>query len=280
MATVDLSQLGAPEAIEPLDFETGLADLIADFTARYPEFSAALESEPVIKLLETAAYRELLVRARINDALLSRLLAFAAGSDLDHLAAFYEVVRLPGESDAAFRERIALENKGRSTGGSAYWYEAAARRADVRVKSAHVYREALLPVIHIAIRSSENGGIPTPDILDAVSAEVQSNSVRLVNDTIVVEAAVSQTTPIEADVWLLPSATIGVLDQLDPVLRAAWDAESGIGFDLEPSWLRARLHLPGVQSVDVLSPAGPVVAPDGVALALGAIKINFKGHRY
>lgn len=280
MATVDLSQLAEPQAIEPLDFETILAAHAADYIARYPEFTATLESEPVIKLLETAAYRELLIRARVNDVLLSRLLAFATGADLEHLAAFYEVTKLPGETDAAFRERIALENKGRSTGGSQYWYEAAARRADVRVKSAHVYRETLMPVIHIAIIATDNGGIPTQDVLDAVSAEVQSSTVRLINDTIVVEAAISQMTPIEADVWLLPSAASGVLEQLAPTLRAAWEQESGIGFDLEPSWLRARLHLPGVQSVDIVSPAGAIVAPDGVALAMGTIIINFKGHKF
>lgn len=279
---VDLSSLAAPEAIEAVSDETILAELKADLIGRYPEIEPylQLESEPATKLLETAAYRETVLRARINDVVRSRLLAFAKGGDLEHLAAFYEVVPLPGESEDAFRERIALENKARSTGGPAYWYEAAARRADVRVKSAKVYREALLPVIHIAILSTDNGGIPSPDLLAAVSAVVQADTVRLVNDTVVVEAAASQTTAIAADVWLLPDAGMGVLDRLDPAVRAAWAAESGIGFDLEPSWLRARMHLPGVKRVDILTPAGPVIATDGVALALGAITITYRGIDY
>ena len=108
MAT-SLTTLDPPQAIEPLDFEAALADLIAYFTAHYPGFTAALESDPVIKLLETAAYREVAsVRARINDVVRALLLAFATGADLEHLAAFYEVVKLPGETDDALRERVAL----------------------------------------------------------------------------------------------------------------------------------------------------------------------------
>lgn len=280
--TIDLGSLEPPQAIETPDDGAILADLKADLIGRYPEIEPFLdlENEPVTKVLETAAYRELILRARINDVLRSRLIAFAEGADLEHLAAFYEVARLPGEQDEPFRERIFLEMKARSPGGGAYWYEAAARRADVRVKSAIVWRETLLPIIHIAILSTDDGGIPSPDLLEAVSAVVQSPTVRLVNDTVIVEAAVSQTTAIEADIWLLPNAAATVLDQLAPALRAAWDQESGIGFDLEPSWLEARLHQPGVKRVGIVSPAGPVIAPDGVALALGAIKLNFRGYDY
>lgn len=280
--TINLSALPSPEAIEGLSAEAILAEFQADLIGRFPAIEPTLRLESALanELLEASSYRETLVRARINDALRSRLLAFAAGGDLDHLAAFYEVVRLPGETDAAFRERVALENKGRSTGGSKYWYEAAARRADVRVKSATVYRDPILPIIRIAVLSTENGGIPTAGILEAVSAVVQSDMVRLVNDTVIVEAAVSQGTDVEADVWLLPTASSGVLAQLEPALRAAWAGEAGVGFDLEPSWLRARLHLPGVKRVDILSPFGPVVVPDGTAVALGTIKINFKGYDF
>lgn len=280
--SIVLSNLAKPEAIKPISFEDILDETQDDLIERFPPIEPTLQLEASLanKLLEAGAYRETLMRAAINDTFCSRLLAFAAGADLDHLAAFYEVERLPGEGDDAFRERVALENKGRSTGGSKYWYEAAARRADVRVKSAIVYREALLPIIHVAILSTENGGIPTQEILDAVSLVVQSDKVRLVNDTIIVEAAASQATPIELDVWLLPSAAMGVIDQIEPTLRAAWAAEAGIGFDLEPSWLRARAHLAGVKRVEPVNLPTAIVAGDGMALALGTIKVNFKGTDY
>ncbi|MBX8827744.1 hypothetical protein HBA93_19245 [Ochrobactrum sp. SFR4] len=107
-----------------------------------------------------------------------------------------------------------------------------------------------------------------------------SDQVRLVNDTIVVEAAASTVTDIEADVWLLPNTTNAVIEAMPVTLRKAWADESSVGFDLEPSWIEARLHVVGVKRVKVIAPFLTVVADPGVAIALGEIKLNFKGYDY
>ena len=78
-------------------------------------------------MLEAAAYRETLLRARVNDAARANLLSFAATTDLDHLAGFYDVVRLDGETDAALRERVVLAIQGRSAAGPEERYAAVAR---------------------------------------------------------------------------------------------------------------------------------------------------------
>lgn len=63
---IDLSQLPEPEVIENLDFETIYQELLGDFReAMAGEWTAEVESDPVLKLLQLAAYRELLLRARI-----------------------------------------------------------------------------------------------------------------------------------------------------------------------------------------------------------------------
>ena len=92
----DLASLPTPAVIEPLAFETVFTELQAEFQSRYPDYSALLASDPAVKLLEVAAYREVLLRNRINAAAKASLLAFATGSDLDHLAAFYPCQRQPG----------------------------------------------------------------------------------------------------------------------------------------------------------------------------------------
>lgn len=61
---VDLSQLPAPSVVETLDFETILQAMLDDLLARDPDFSALVESDPAYKILEVAAYRELLLRQR------------------------------------------------------------------------------------------------------------------------------------------------------------------------------------------------------------------------
>src|SRR5690606_17245852 len=64
---VDLSRLPPPDVVQALDYETILAELQVDLAARLPDFDAFLESDPAIKLLEIVAYRELLLRQRVND---------------------------------------------------------------------------------------------------------------------------------------------------------------------------------------------------------------------
>lgn len=102
---IDISKLPAPKIIEELDYETILNSYKAKLIELLPSWSAsALESDPANKILEIAAYREML---RINEAVRAVMVAFASGSDLDHLAAFYPEKRLAG-AKATFPARLKL----------------------------------------------------------------------------------------------------------------------------------------------------------------------------
>lgn len=280
--TINLESYPSPDVIELIEFEQILADMQDELIRLFPaiEPTLALESALSNKLLQVAAFREILFRARVNDAARANLLAFATGADLEHLAAFYDVEKLEGEDDEAFRSRTVLAIQARSPAGGANWYKAAARRADVRIRDVAVYREDFWPIIHVAILSRENDGIPDAAMLDAVRTIVTSDDVRPLNDTVVVEAAVQNRTDIEANVWLLPSAPLADLTPLQDALRKAWTTETGIGFDLVPSWVEARLHMAGVQRVEMLSPSAPLVAAPGTAIAIGEIKLNYMGRDY
>ena len=110
MPVIDLTRLPPPAIVEPLDYEALLATLKADLTARAPELAPvlALESEPLTKLLEVAAWREMELRARVNAAARAILLPWAAGADLDSIAARYGVARLTGEDDDRLRARALI----------------------------------------------------------------------------------------------------------------------------------------------------------------------------
>ncbi|MBK0022204.1 baseplate J/gp47 family protein [Ochrobactrum sp. S46] len=287
MTTVafDFSSLPPPEVIKTFYFETILAERMDDLRQRLVaagiDYDVGHLETDILKTVHLAdSYRESDLRSAINDAAKANLLAFALGSDLDHLAAFYDVYRLAGEKDEAFRSRIVIEIKGRSPGGSSYWYEAAARRADVRIRSAKAYREEFWPIIHITVLSQANDGIPDQAMLDAVTSELMSEKVRLLNDTLIIDPAAASGTDIEADVWLLPGAAFGILDVLPEILRQAWVNESEIGFDLEPSWIESRLHVSGIKRVKVLSPSQSEIALPSEAISLGNIKLNYRGRDY
>ncbi|HEX7856036.1 MAG TPA: baseplate J/gp47 family protein [Sphingobium sp.] len=136
---VDLSKLPAPTVVEPLDYETIYGEILADFLELDPDFDATVESDPVLKLLQVAALRELTIRARVNDAAKAVMVAFARDGDLDHLAALFGVRRLtltpadpvnnvPAvmENDPDLRRRILLAPEGYSVAGpeGAYIYHA------------------------------------------------------------------------------------------------------------------------------------------------------------
>jgi phage-related baseplate assembly protein len=53
---MNLEDLQTPQIIEELSFEEILLRMKEDLAARAPEFTAYLESDPLVKLLEVAAY--------------------------------------------------------------------------------------------------------------------------------------------------------------------------------------------------------------------------------
>ena len=98
---IDLSRLPAPVVIEQIDYEAILAGRKAYAVSLWPadqqaEVAAtlALESEPLTKLLQESAYRETLLRQRVNEAALAVLLPFAQGADLEQIGARFNVARL------------------------------------------------------------------------------------------------------------------------------------------------------------------------------------------
>lgn len=120
MSVIDLSRLPAPSVVETLDYKAILAALKADLIARAPELAPvlALESEPLVKLMQVAAWREMVLRQRVNDAARAVMLPWATGADLDNLAARYDLARLPGEDDERFRRRVLIGYHALSAAGS------------------------------------------------------------------------------------------------------------------------------------------------------------------
>nr|WIE90798.1 baseplate J/gp47 family protein [Mesorhizobium sp. WSM4875] len=278
-----LEGLPTPQAITV----TSEADALAAIKAVFIDLASSygldvtgiidLEGEPGNIQLQVGAFREVLYRAAINDAVKANLLAFAAGADLDHLAAFYDVIRLTGETDARLRARTVVAISGRSTAGSEDWYKSAAFRASIRVKDVAVYRVGTGPDIRIAVLATDNFGEPDAALLAGVNNEVQKNSVRVISDRVTVVSATSATVNVAADIWLLPTTPITVFDSLETLLRQAMAEEGGLGFNVTRSWLTAKLQAPGVQRVSLTVPVTDTTVDDGAAVKLGTVTLAFKG---
>ena len=276
----DLASLPTPAVIETLSFETIFAELQTEFHARYPDYSALLASDPAVKLLEVAAYREVLLRNRINAAAKAALLAFATGSDLDHLAAFYGVTRLVNENDEALRLRTRQRIIGFANAGGAahyrYWaLSASPDVADVEVDSPAPGR------VRISVLAKEGvqaDGTTVPDtVLAAVSAVVLRDDIRVLTDTVEVVPAELIPITVAARLWLYPDAPLAAFDVIRDGFATTLAGHAGLGWDLTRSWIIAQLQRPGVHKVDLVSPAADIQAVANQAVRLLSLNLEFAG---
>ncbi|MEL5501745.1 baseplate assembly protein [Serratia ureilytica] len=281
MATIDLSQLPAPNVVELLDYETLFAERKATLISLYPADqqeavarTLALESEPIVKLLQENAYREVLLRQRVNDAAKAVMLAHATGEDLDQLGANFNTPRLvitpadestipptPAvmEADEDYRLRLQDAFEGMSTAGSAGSYRFHARSADGRV--ADVTAISLSPAnVTVTVLSRDGDGSASAELLQVVSAALNDEDVRPVADRVIVQSAKIAPYAIEAVLYLYPGPEVA------PILSAAKQRLHNyvltmrrLGRSIRRSGIIAALTVEGVERVEVAQPAADIV---------------------
>jgi len=272
----DLASLPTPAVIETLSFETIFLELQTEFQSRYPDYSALLASDPAVKLLEVAAYREVLLRNRINAAAKASLLAFATSSDLDHLAAFYGVTRLMDETDEGLRLRTRQRIIGFANAGGAahyrYWaLSASPEVADVEVDSPEPGR------VRISVLAKGEADTVPDAVLDAVRAVVLRDDIRVLTDTVEVVPAVLIPVTVAARIWLYPDTPMAAFEAIEARFKEALAAQSGLGWDLTPSWVIGELQRSGVHKVELLAPTTDIRANANQAVRLIHLNLEFAG---
>ena len=274
MPTIDLSQLPVPTIIEALDFDTILADVKAVMVAAFPEdqqvsvaAALTLESEPLTIIAQAMAYRELLLRQRINEGAAACMLSHATGDDLDNIAANLDTERLViteatdtadavTESDEALRLRAQAAFEGMSVAGPSAAYEYFARSASGQVADARATSPSPAEVV-VAVLSTEGDGTASALLLDAVAAAVNDEEVRPLGDRVTVQSAEIVPYAIDATLYLYPGP------ESEPIINAAMaslqtflaDNDKKIGRDIVRSAISAALHVQGVQRVVINTPA-------------------------
>ncbi|HBS5821164.1 baseplate assembly protein [Klebsiella variicola] len=274
MPTIDLSQLPQPTIIEALDFETILADVKAVMVAAFPADQQAavaaalgLESEPLNIIAQAMAYRELLLRQRINEGAAACMLSHATGDDLDNIAANLDTERLViteatdtadavTESDEALRLRAQAAFEGMSVAGPSAAYEFFARSASGKVADARATSPSPAEVV-VAVLSTEGDGTASAELLAAVTDAVNDEEVRPLGDRVTVQSAEIVGYDIDATLYLYPGP------ESEPIINAAMasllaflaDNDKKIGRDIVRSAISAALHVQGVQRVVINMPA-------------------------
>lgn len=280
---VDLPRLPAPAIVEPLDYESVLADLVADLKTRDAQFTSIVEADPAYKLLQIFAYHLVRMVNRVNAAARAVMLAYAGGTDLDHLAALFGVSRIEleagnaqlgiepqFESDDDLRRRVQLAFEGMSTAGPAGAYVFHALSADPDV--ADVAAVSPSPgVVDVYVLARSGTGTPSPGVLANVEAALSADDVRPLTDQVRVFAVdvVTYTVEAELEVYEGPDSAV-VKAAAQEAAEAYVTKQRKIGLPSTRSGLFAALHQPGVRNVNLIQPAADVtVTEQQVAVCTG-----------
>ncbi|OAE17629.1 baseplate assembly protein [Pseudomonas brenneri] len=283
-AAIDLSLLPAPQVVEQIDYEQILAERKAYAISLWPVEEQAkiaarleLESEPLTKLLQENAYRETIWRQRVNEAATANLLPFAKGSDLDNLAANFNVNRLViqegnasasppvarvMEDDDSLRERTQMAWEGLSTAGPRNSYIFHARAADGRVADATA--ESPSPaVVVVTVQGMLADGSAEPGLLAVVNAYLSDEDRRPVGDRLTVQAAQILRYQVTAKLYLKTSGP-----ETEPARAAAEQRlkdyvhqRRRLGMEVSESAIHAALHVEGVRKVELLNWVDIVATP-------------------
>jgi len=297
---IDLAQLPDPDVVEQINYEQILAERKAYAVSLWPteqqaEVAAtlAVESEPLTKLLQENAYREMLLRQRVNEASLANMLAKAKGKDLEQLAGNVNVERLvvtPGnsaavppiiavmESDDSLRERAQMAWEGLSTAGPRNGYILHARSADGRVADATA--ESPSPaVVVVTVQGLIGDGSVDQALLDVVSRYLSDDDRRPVADRLTVQSATVLPYHVDAVIYL---ATTG--PEVEPIREAAQarlvtfiTQRRRLGVEVSESAIHAALHVEGVRKVvltnwtDITPSEAEAAYCTGYTVAVGAL---------
>jgi phage-related baseplate assembly protein len=265
---VDLSELPAPDVLEPLDFEDTYSEALDVFRGHMGQnWTASLESDPVTKLLEVGSYIKLGNRARVNDAAKAQLLAYATGTDLDHLAANVNLKRLViqaadplavppveavMESHDALRERVQLAYEGLTTAGPRNSYILHARNASALVADATA--ESPKPAcVDVTVLGLEGDGTAGPQILALVAAAVNDDDVRPVGDRVTVRGAEILRYRVDAVLHMKGTGPENDAALTEAIHRLeAWiNPRRRLGVEVARSGVDAQLHVAGVGRVEL-----------------------------
>lgn len=265
---INLSELPAPDILTTLNFEVVLSNYKAKLIEFYPACADVLEleSEPLVKLLQLAAYREMLLTARYNDEARALLLAYATGTDLDHIGFTYYrgelrlVITVADddaippvlevlESDDDFRNRLALKIESYSTAGPTDAYNFHALSASGLVKDSSCTSPQAGTSL-ITVLSRIGSGVPDAALLDIVRDKLSIQTIRPQCEEVIVQAATVHEYELIATLYTYagPDNSL-VLTAAEQELIKYTEQHHRLGHDHTVTGLVAAAHRPGVQKV-------------------------------
>ncbi|HDL1114103.1 TPA: baseplate J/gp47 family protein, partial [Mannheimia haemolytica] len=163
------------------------------------------------------------------------------------------------EQDEDFRLRIQLAFEGLSVAGPRNAYIFHALSAHEKVADVSVSSPTPASVL-VTVMSSDNNGIPTSDILQAVRNRLNDEDIRPIGDRVTVQACTNSNYQIRAKLHLYRGPEIEPIKQVATEKIGQYVKEKRrLGRDISLSGIYSALHLEGVQRVELLEPTADIV---------------------
>ncbi len=267
--TVDLSRLPAPVIVEQKTFDTIVTEMVTQVQTLLPSFDATVDSDPSVKILQVAAYREMLIRQAFQDGGEQLMVAFATGGRLDHLGALVGVARLvvtPAnasadavyEDDNTYRQRIVLAPEGFSVAGPELAYVKHAKDASADVLDASATSPAPGEVL-VSILSATGDGAAPAALLTSVATIVTDPAIRPLGDRVTVASARIIAFAITASLTTFDGPDINlVLATARMKLDAYLAVNRKLGREITTSGIIAALTVEGVHKVTLPAPTADI----------------------
>jgi phage-related baseplate assembly protein len=268
--SIDLSAYPVSDILEALSYEAILDARRSDLGARWnavrlgrPDLPALdalmLETSPASVILQEGAYRELILRAAVNDRARALTLAGASGRALDHIGiTYYRAPRLqiapavgstPAvmEDDESYRQRLALAPESWSTAGPVGAYLFWAMSATSDVLDVAVYSEdegvCLAPRVRVVVLSRGSPAAAPQSTMDLVFAALDRAATRPMADLPTVESAQALPYNLECELTIPPGVSASVVTEAARQRlisfcsgRTRWIGDAATG----PTWLIGR----------------------------------------
>lgn len=287
--TIDLPN---PQVFFDVNYEAELEALKDDFIARAPEYEGLLfESDPIVKMLEVAAYKVVELKNNANEKYKQMMLKFATGNNLENIAANTGVTRLvihegdPNanppipptlESDDDLRERAFNAPERFTVAGPSGAYEQLAKDADGRVKDAvclpHTPEAGSVTIVITSRTGSVDESLKT-SVDDYLSADER----RPVNDKVIVSAARAKAVTIALGITYYTNSDFAKVNR---EIRTAFNAlfeSRKIGEPMTLNEIHHVARVNGVQNVKITTPSTDISAERDQYLTLKELKITELG---
>lgn len=305
LGQIELDQLPEFTVLERLDSDTSIRQRMQRlkelWTLYDPPAGAIydvdnLEFDPLKIQAEMAAFFELLVRDRVNQAAKAVTTAFATGGDLDAIASRYPggVPRLVGETDDRYRTRIWLSANALSPHGVYESYVFWALTADPTLRDATaIARKRGTPNIDVTIMkegtpvtvldtgeglTSFPDTLPTTQQIDAVQAYILDESRKGLTDVVTVRPPRIRHVAYEIDYWLFPSWNEQAMRrQLWAAMAALIEKQRWLGYSHVKAAVDDALMMSGVYNIKVNKPLDDLEIEPFEIVVVDSVKLTFKG---